>query len=92
MRKDHFPQPAGHASSDAAWDTVGFVGCEGTLLDHIQVAIHQYSQALFSRDMLNSFILQFVLIVEVATVQVQDFALGFVEPHEDLLGPLFEPV
>ena len=27
--RDHFPYPAGHASFDAAQDTVGFLGCEG---------------------------------------------------------------
>jgi len=27
--QDHFPQPTGHTSFDAAQDTVGFMGCEG---------------------------------------------------------------
>jgi len=30
--------------------------------------------------------------VGVATIQVQDLALGFDEPHDVLLGPLFEAV
>ena len=35
---------------------------------------------------------QLVLIVGVAMAQVQDLALGFVEPHEVHLGPLLKPV
>ena len=35
---------------------------------------------------------QFLLIVGVAMTQVQDHALGFVEPHEAHLGLPFEPV
>ena len=38
------------------------------------------------------FIPQLVLLVDIALTQVQDLALGFIEPHEVLLGPLFEPV
>jgi len=41
--------------------------------------------------MLNSLISQLVLIVGVATTQVQDIALGFAEPHEIHSGPLLEP-
>jgi len=39
--QDHLPQPAGHASFDAAQGTVDFLGCEGTLLPHVQLLIHQ---------------------------------------------------
>ena len=38
------------------------------------------------------FIPQLVLLVDIALTQVQDLALGFIEPHEVLLGPLFKPV
>ena len=31
-----------HSSFDVAQDTVGFLVCEGTLLAHIQLSIHQY--------------------------------------------------
>ena len=81
-------QPAGHAAFDAAQDTVGSLGCEGTLLAHVQLPIHQYPQVLFSRAVLNPFILQFVLLMGVASSQLQDLAFGFVEPHEVHLGPL----
>ncbi|KAK4815415.1 hypothetical protein QYF61_001403 [Mycteria americana] len=47
--QNHPPRPAGHASSDAAQDTVGFLGCECTLLAHVQLFVHQYPQVLLSR-------------------------------------------
>jgi len=84
------PQPAGHTSSDAVQDTVAFLGCEGTLLAHDQLPIHQYPHIFFSRP--NHLIPQLVLVVEFASNQVQDIALGFIEPHEVILGPLFKPV
>ena len=61
------------------------------MLAHVQLAIHQYPQILFSRAVLYPYIPQFVLIVGVATTQVQDLAHGFVEPHKFHLGPLFKP-
>ena len=67
---------------------VGFLGCEGTLLAHVQLPIHQYPQC---RAVLNPFIPQLVLAVRVALTQVQDLALGFVEPHEVHLDPLLKP-
>ena len=91
--QDHLPHPAGHTFCfDAAQDVVGFRGCEGTLLAHIQLAIHQYSQILFSRAVLNPYLSQFVLVVWVAMTQVQDLTLGFAELHEVHLGPLLKPV
>ena len=57
---------------------VGFLGCKGTLLAHVQLAIHQYHQVFFSRAALNPFILQFVLVMVVSSTQVQGLALGFV--------------
>ena len=41
--------------------------------------------------MLNPYIPQLVLLAGVATTQVQDLAVDFVEPHEALLGPLLKP-
>ena len=83
---------SGHTSFGAAQDTVGFLGCEGIVLAHIQLPIHQYTQVLFGRAVLYPFILQFVLIVGVAMTQVQDFVLDFVEPCEVPLIPLLKPV
>ena len=88
----HLPQPAGHTSFDAAQDMVGFLGCEGTLLAHVQLAVHWYPEAPFGRAVLSTFIRQLVLVVRVAATQVQDLALGFVEPYETLLDLLHKPV
>jgi len=90
--QDHLPHPAGHTSFDADKVIVGFLGCKGTLVAHVPLATHQYPQVLFRGAVLNPFILQLVLVVDAATIQVQDLALGFVEPLEVLLGPLLKPV
>ena len=89
---NHLPCPAGNAALDAAWDTVGFLGCEGTLLAHVQLPCTSISKSFSARLCSVSFIPQLVLIAGNATTQVQDLTLGFVEPHEALLCPLFEPV
>ena len=90
--QDHLPRPAGHSSFDAAQDTIGFLGCKGALLVHLQLAIHQYPQVFFGRAALNPFISQFVSVVDVASTQMQDLSFGFVEAHEIHLGPLLKPV
>jgi len=84
------PRPAGHVSLDAAQDMVGLLGCECTLVAHIKLFIQQYPQVLLSRTALNHIIPQPVLIVGVALTQMQDLALGLVEHHEVLTGPLPE--
>jgi len=48
-------RPAGHATFDAAWDMVGFLGSEHILLAHVKLFIHQYSQ-VFLRAALNPII------------------------------------
>jgi len=70
---------------------VGLLGCESTLVAHVQLFIYQYPQALLGRAALNPFILQPVyqnIILGVALTQMQDFALVLVEPHEVHTGPL----
>ena len=64
--QNHLPEPTGHASLDAAQDTVGLLGCERTLVAHVQLFIHQYPQVFVGRAALNPFIPQPVLIAEVA--------------------------
>ncbi|KAK4818966.1 LOW QUALITY PROTEIN: hypothetical protein QYF61_022633 [Mycteria americana] len=88
--QNHLPRPAGHASFDAAQDTVGFLGCERTLSAHVQLFIHQYPQVLFRRATLDPFIPQPVLLLGVAPTQ--DLALNLVEPHEVHTGPLLQLV
>ena len=84
------PQPAGHIAGDAAQGTVGLLGCEHTLLPHVQVLLHQQPQVLLLRAALNPFIPQPVLIPGVAPTHVQDLALGLVEPHEVHTGALLK--
>ncbi|KAK4827132.1 hypothetical protein QYF61_014526 [Mycteria americana] len=86
--QNHLPRPAGHASFDAAQDTVGLPGCEYTLPAHVQLFIHQYPP----RAAPNPFIPQPVLILGVAPTQVHDLAFGLVEPHEVHIGPLLKLV
>ncbi|KAK4830883.1 hypothetical protein QYF61_013812 [Mycteria americana] len=90
--QNHLPRPAGHASFDAAQDTVGLLGCKRTLLAHVQLSIHQYPQVPLPRAALNHIIPQPVLILGIALTQVQDLALGLVEPHEVHTGPLLQIV
>ncbi|KAK4810711.1 hypothetical protein QYF61_007685 [Mycteria americana] len=68
--QNHLPRPAGHASFDAAQDTVGLLGCERTLPTHAQLFIHQYPQVLFRRATLNHIIPQPVLKPRIAPTQV----------------------
>ncbi|KAK4810201.1 hypothetical protein QYF61_011795 [Mycteria americana] len=90
--QNHLLQPAGHAAFDAAQDMVGFLGCECTLLAHVQLFIHQYPQVLLCRAALNPFIPQPLLIPGLAPTKLQDLALGLVEPHEVHTGPLLKIV
>ena len=71
---------------------VGFLVCEGTVLAHVQLPIHQYPQVVFCKAALNPFIPQLVLVVDVTSSHAQNLAFGFVEPHEVHLGPLLKLV
>ena len=81
-----------HTSFDATQGRFGFRDCKGTLLTPVQLSTYLYTQVLFSRAVLNPFIFQLVLVVEVVSTLVQDLVLGFVEPHEVHLDPLLRPV
>jgi len=74
-RQDHLPQPAGHAAFDAAQDEVGLLGCERTLLGHVELLVNQYPQVLLLRSGLNPFSAQPVFVLGVAPTHVQDLAL-----------------
>lgn len=37
--ENYLPQPAGHTSSDVAKGTAGFMGCEHTLMRHIELYV-----------------------------------------------------
>ena len=61
------------------------------LLAHVELFVHQYAQVL-SRAVLNELFSQSVLIFGIARTQVQHLALGLIEPHNVLMGPLLLPV
>ncbi|KAK4827563.1 hypothetical protein QYF61_019187 [Mycteria americana] len=90
--QNHLPQPAGHASFDAAQDTVGFLGCKCTLPGHVELLINQHPHVLLLRAALNPFSAQPVFVLGIALTHVQDLALGFVELHEVHTGPPLKPV
>ncbi|KAK4822567.1 LOW QUALITY PROTEIN: hypothetical protein QYF61_016136 [Mycteria americana] len=89
---DHFPSPAGHAIFDTSQDAIGFLGHLGTLLAHIQLAIDQHPQVLFCLAAFQPLFPKPVALHGVAVAQVQDLALGLVEPHTIDLGPSIQPV
>ncbi|KAK4821603.1 hypothetical protein QYF61_025180 [Mycteria americana] len=89
---NHFPSPAGHAIFDTSQDAIGFLGHLGTLLAHIQVAVNQHPQVLLCWAAFQPLFPKPVALHGVVVAQVQDLALGLVEPHTIDLGPLIQPV
>ncbi|KAK4810864.1 hypothetical protein QYF61_008836 [Mycteria americana] len=89
---DHFPSPAGHTIPDTSQDAFGFLGHLGTLLAHIQAAVNQHSQVLFHLAAFQPLFPKPVALHGVVVAQVQDLALGLVEPHTVGLGPSIQPV
>ena len=68
--QDHLLCPADHTAFDAVQDMVGFLGCESTLLAHVQLAIHQHPQIPFGRAVLQSCIPQLILVVGAAATWI----------------------
>ncbi|KAK4824593.1 hypothetical protein QYF61_016838 [Mycteria americana] len=89
---DHFPSPAGHTISDTSQDAIGLLGHLGTLLAHIQAAVNQYSQVLLCWAAFQPLFPKPVALPGVAVAQVQDLALGLVEPHTFGPSPSIQPV
>ncbi|KAK4821271.1 hypothetical protein QYF61_017149 [Mycteria americana] len=89
---NHFPSPAGHATPDTSQDAIGFLGHLGTLLAHVQPAVKQHPQVLFHWAAFQPLFPKPVALHGVVVTQVQDPALGLVEPHTTDLGPLIQPV
>jgi len=80
--QSHLPQPAGHASFDAAQETVCFLGCDSTLLAHVRLAIHQYPSVISAMLFSTLTFPQLVFIVGFAMTKVQDLTLGLAEHHD----------
>ncbi|KAK4816679.1 hypothetical protein QYF61_019915 [Mycteria americana] len=89
---DHFPSPAGHTISHTSQDAIGFLGHLGTLLAHIQPAVNQHPQVLFCLAAFQPLFPKPVALHGVVVTQVQDLALGLVEPHTIGLGPSIQAV
>ncbi|KAK4817943.1 hypothetical protein QYF61_003373 [Mycteria americana] len=89
---DHFPSPAGHTIFDTSQDAIGFLGHLGTLLAHIQPAVNQHPQVLFCQAAFQPLFPKPVALHGVVVTQVQDPALGLVEPHTIGPGPSIQPV
>ncbi|KAK4830944.1 hypothetical protein QYF61_014403 [Mycteria americana] len=89
---NHFPSPAGHTISDTSQDAIGLLGHLGTLLAHIQPAVDQHPQVLLCRATFQPRFPKPVALYGVVVAQVQDPALGLVEPHTIDLSPSIQPV
>ncbi|KAK4815596.1 hypothetical protein QYF61_004811 [Mycteria americana] len=89
---DHFPSPAGHTVSDTSQDAIGLLGHLGTLLTHIQAAGNQHPEVLFCWAAFQPLFPKPVALHGVAVTQVQDLALGLVEPHTIGPSPSIQPV
>ncbi|KAK4832559.1 hypothetical protein QYF61_024059 [Mycteria americana] len=89
---DHFPTPAGHTIFDTSKGAVGLFGHLGTLLAHIQLAVHQHPQVLFCRAAFQPLFPKPVAFHGVAVAQVQDPTLSLVEPQAIGLSPSIQPV
>ncbi|KAK4812871.1 hypothetical protein QYF61_024168, partial [Mycteria americana] len=88
---NHCPTPAGHAISDTSQDAVVLLGHLGTLPAHIQAAVNQHPQVLLCQAAFQPLFPKPVALHGVAVAQVQDLALGLVEPHTTGLGPSIQP-
>lgn len=78
---------------DAALDTVGFLSCECTLLGHTECLVNQHLQVFLLRAALSLFLpcTQPVFVFGIVSIQMQEFALGFVEFHEIHTVPSLQP-
>jgi len=90
-QENHLPQPAGHASFDTVQGIVGHLGCERTLLHHVELIFNQQSQVLL-RAGLNPCFAKPLFVPGIAPTHVQDLALGLVELHDVHMGPPLKTV
>ncbi|GAB0184594.1 hypothetical protein GRJ2_000924700 [Grus japonensis] len=88
---NHVPSPAGHTIPDTSQDAVGFLGHLGTLLAHVQPAVNQHPQVPFRQAAFQLLFPKPVVLPGVVVTQVQDLALGLVEPHTIGLHPSIQP-
>jgi len=78
---NHLFWTAGYAVFDASQDLDCPLGCQGTLLSHMNPAVNQHSQTPFCRAGLQPLVSQFILVTGVTPPQVQNPAFGPVKGH-----------
>ncbi|KAK4825855.1 hypothetical protein QYF61_003129 [Mycteria americana] len=71
---------------------LAFLATWGILLAHIQLAVNQHPQVLLCWAAFQPLFPKPVALHGVAVAQVQDLALGLVEPHTTGLSPSIQPV
>ena len=89
--QNRLPQPAAHASFDAAQDTAGLLGCEHLLMGHVDLLVPHHPQVLLLRPALNPFSAYPVFVLVIAPTHVQDLAFGL-ERLEVCTGPPLKDV
>ena len=68
------------------------LGHLGTLPAQVQLAVNQHPQVLFHQAVFQPLFPKPVALHEVVVTQVQDSALGVIEPYTADIGPLTQPV
>jgi len=89
---NHLPTPAGHTIPATSQDAVGLLGHLGTLLAHGQPAVSQHPKIFFHWAALQPLFPKPVALCGVVVTQVEDLALGLVEPHIADLSPSIQPI
>ena len=78
QRGQPLPSPTGSAGPGAPQGMVGPLGCQGTLLPHVQFAINQLPQISFYQAALQPLIPQTVHIFRIVLSHVQNSAIALV--------------
>ena len=73
------------------YSSIGLLGHLGTLLAHVQPAVDQHPKVLFHRAAFQPLLPKPVALHGVVVTQMQDAALGLVEPHTAALSPSIQP-
>ncbi|GAB0183390.1 mitochondrial enolase superfamily member 1 [Grus japonensis] len=91
--RPHQSQVKGHNHfPGTSQDAVGLFGPLGTLLAHVQPVVSQHPQVLFCQAAFQPLFPKPVVFHGVVVTDMQDLALGLVEPDTVGLGPLIHPV
>ena len=72
--------------------TAGLLGCECTLLGHVELLAHEHRQVLLLRAALNPLMAPPVFVLGIVPAHVQGLAFGLVELHKVHNGPPLKSV